>query len=82
MDQESKKQCGGSVWYDDSLEQNFIGVSSRSLRWLDRCIAAHSRRSEQSLFPIVQGGLDEKLREQSVKGRNFLLNLQSNSVGF
>lgn len=40
----------------------------RSLRWLDRCIAAHARPEEQSLFPIVQGGLDEKLREQSVKG--------------
>lgn len=39
----------------------------RSLRWLDRCIAAHARPDEQSLFPIVQGGLDEKLREQSVK---------------
>ena len=40
----------------------------RSLRWLDRCIGAHSRPNEQSLFPIIQGGLDEKLREQSVKG--------------
>ncbi|CAF4376084.1 unnamed protein product, partial [Rotaria magnacalcarata] len=39
----------------------------RSLRWLDRCISAHSRPDEQSLFPIVQGGLDEKLREQSAK---------------
>jgi tRNA-guanine family transglycosylase len=44
----------------------------RSLRWLDRCIAAHARPNEQSLFPIVQGGLDEKLREQSVKGSLFL----------
>jgi len=40
----------------------------RSLRWLDRSIAAHSRNDEQSIFPIVQGGLDPKLREQSVKG--------------
>ena len=31
-------------------------------------IAAHSRNDEQSIFPIVQGGLDPKLREQSVKG--------------
>jgi queuine/archaeosine tRNA-ribosyltransferase len=44
---------------------------TRSLRWLDRCISAHSRPNEQSLFPIVQGGLDEKLREQSVKGIKF-----------
>ncbi len=41
----------------------------RSIRWLDRCIAAHSRKSEQNLFPIVQGGLDPKLREISAKGR-------------
>lgn len=40
----------------------------RSIRWLDRCIKAHSRKSEQNLFPIVQGGLDPKLREISVKG--------------
>ncbi|CAF0797608.1 unnamed protein product [Brachionus calyciflorus] len=34
----------------------------RSIRWLDRCIAAHKRKSEQNLFPIVQGGLDARLR--------------------
>ncbi|CAF1534843.1 unnamed protein product [Rotaria sp. Silwood1] len=39
----------------------------RSLRWLDRCISAHSRPDEQSLFPIIQGGLNPQLREQSVK---------------
>ena len=36
----------------------------RSIRWLDRCIAAHARPSEQSLFCIIQGGLDLKLREE------------------
>ena len=45
---------------------------NRSLRWLDRCIKAHSRKSEQNLFPIVQGGLDPKLREISAKGLHFL----------
>ena len=40
----------------------------RSIRWLDRCIAAHSRKSEQNLFPIVQGGLDTKLRTISARG--------------
>lgn len=39
----------------------------RSIRWLDRCIAAHKRKSEQNLFPIVQGGLDTRLRELSAK---------------
>ena len=30
----------------------------RSIRWLDRCIAGHKRKSEQNLFPIVQGILN------------------------
>lgn len=33
----------------------------RSIRWLDRCIAAHTNPA-QSLFPIIQGGLDLGLR--------------------
>ena len=36
----------------------------RTLRWIDRCIAAHKRPAEQNLFGIVQGGLDAKLRKQ------------------
>jgi queuine tRNA-ribosyltransferase catalytic subunit len=39
----------------------------RTTRWLDRCIGAHDRPSEQNIFPIVQGGLDADLREQSAK---------------
>mmetsp|Transcript_69 Transcript_69/g.190 ORF Transcript_69/g.190 Transcript_69/m.190 type:complete len:400 (-) Transcript_69:71-1270(-) len=35
----------------------------RTLRWIDRCIAAHRRKDEQNLFGIVQGGLDPKLRD-------------------
>ena len=40
----------------------------RSIRWLDRCIEGHKRKSEQNLFPIVQGGLDPKLRVISANG--------------
>jgi queuine tRNA-ribosyltransferase len=36
----------------------------RSIRWLDRCIKAHERPSEQNLFPIIQGGLNPELRKQ------------------
>ena len=36
----------------------------RTLRWIDRCIGAHSRPSDQNLFGIVQGGLDLELRGQ------------------
>lgn len=39
----------------------------RTLRWLDRCIEADSRCDDQSIFPIVQGGLDPVLREQCAK---------------
>lgn len=39
----------------------------RTIRWLDRCLQQHSRDDEQSIFPIVQGGLDPKLREQCAK---------------
>lgn len=37
----------------------------RSIRWLDRCIAEHQRngRPEQNLFAIIQGGLDNQLRQ-------------------
>ncbi|VDN17339.1 unnamed protein product [Gongylonema pulchrum] len=35
----------------------------RSIRWLMRCRAAHTR-ADQTLFPIVQGGLDTSLRKK------------------
>lgn len=34
----------------------------RSIRWLDRCIAAHAKPESQNLFCIIQGGLDLELR--------------------
>ncbi|CAB3368594.1 Hypothetical predicted protein [Cloeon dipterum] len=39
----------------------------RTTRWLDRCLAAHRRPDEQNIFPIVQGGLDPELRQQSAR---------------
>lgn len=38
----------------------------RSIRWLDRCIKAHTRKSDQNLFPIIQGGLDLPMREHCI----------------
>jgi queuine/archaeosine tRNA-ribosyltransferase len=49
---------------NDRVEEAML----RSIRWLDRCIKAHKRKSEQNLFPIVQGGLNPRLREISAKG--------------
>eukprot|EP01035_Chromulina_nebulosa_P021165 gene21165-27421_t len=45
----------------------FKEATARSVRWLDRCIQAHSRKQDQNLFGIIQGGLDISpggLREQ------------------
>jgi len=39
----------------------------RTVRWLDRCVAAHGRAGEQALFGIVQGGTDLDLRRASVE---------------
>lgn len=38
----------------------------RTLRWLDRCITAHTSHSgKQALFPVLQGGIFEDLRKKS-----------------
>mmetsp|Transcript_77285 Transcript_77285/g.151620 ORF Transcript_77285/g.151620 Transcript_77285/m.151620 type:complete len:449 (-) Transcript_77285:17-1363(-) len=50
--------------------ERFKEATSRSVRWLDRCIAAHKRPKEQNLFGIIQGGLDVSeggLREQCLE---------------
>jgi queuine tRNA-ribosyltransferase len=55
-------------------EGRFQEATDRSVRWLDRCIKAHTRPTEQNLFAIIQGGLDvspggmrERCIEQMVK---------------
>jgi tRNA-guanine transglycosylase len=39
----------------------------RSVRWLDRCIAAHANPTHQNLFCIIQGGLDLEMRKECCK---------------
>jgi queuine tRNA-ribosyltransferase len=39
----------------------------RTIRWLERSVAAHARPDEQALFGIVQGGTDLDLRRASVE---------------
>jgi queuine tRNA-ribosyltransferase len=41
-------------------------ATDRTYYWLERCIAAH-QRSDQALFPIVQGGVYPDLREQAAR---------------
>lgn len=38
-------------------------AKERSIRWLDRCIAAHRNPQTQNLFCIIQGGLDLEMRK-------------------
>lgn len=71
-----------------SLQKNIVCLrfkeaTHRTTRWLDRCIAAHKRPSEQNLFAIVQGGLDPQLREISLKVPNLVVasSLQMCRVG-
>jgi queuine tRNA-ribosyltransferase len=51
--------------------ERFQIATYRTLRWLDRCFAAHANPKTQTLFPIVQGGLDISvggLRERCLAG--------------
>ena len=38
-------------------DARFEEAMHRSVRWLDRCIGAHSRPYDQNLFAIIQGEL-------------------------
>nr|XP_014089183.1 queuine tRNA-ribosyltransferase catalytic subunit [Bactrocera oleae] len=54
---------------DDVVKTTTVGprveeAMHRTIRWLDRCIGAHARDDDQSLFPIVQGALDPELRKK------------------
>lgn len=46
--------------------ERLVASSERTIRWLDRCIAAHKRPNDQNLYGIVQGGLDTELRSYSL----------------
>lgn len=47
--------------------------SIRTVRWLDRCISAHNRDDEQSIFPIVQGKFQEYFLWVSMEHDSFPL---------
>ena len=49
-------------------KERFEEATHRTTRWIDRCIKGHKRAKEQALFGIVQGGLDDRLRDISLKG--------------
>lgn len=41
----------------------------RSIRWLDRSIAANKNPDRQNLFAIIQGGLNSQLRKACLEGK-------------
>ncbi|KAL4659203.1 queuine tRNA-ribosyltransferase isoform X1 [Arapaima gigas] len=52
---------------DDVVSSTVTGprveeAMKRSVRWLDRCIAANKNPERQNLFAIIQGGLNAELR--------------------
>ena len=48
-------------------QERMTEAMERSVRWLDRCIAAHRYPDRQNLFCIIQGGLDLRLRRECCK---------------
>ncbi|XP_012524264.1 queuine tRNA-ribosyltransferase catalytic subunit isoform X1 [Monomorium pharaonis] len=57
---------------DDVVKSTLTGprveeAMHRTIRWLDRCLSAHEKPDEQSIFPIVQGGLNPELRSQCAR---------------
>lgn len=42
-------------------------AAERSVRWLDRCLAANANKAKQCIFGIVQGALDADLRRQCMQ---------------
>ncbi|MDI3328779.1 MAG: tRNA guanosine(34) transglycosylase Tgt [Alicyclobacillaceae bacterium] len=48
-------------------EREYVAESlERTLRWAERCRAAHRRPEDQALFAIVQGGMELDLRQRAV----------------
>jgi queuine tRNA-ribosyltransferase len=53
----------GGYDHDQRLEI----ANERTIRWLERCVAAHERPGEQALFGIIQGGTDPDRRSWSAQ---------------
>lgn len=54
---------------DDVVKTTTVGprveeAMHRTIRWIDRCLESNLRNDDQSIFPIVQGGLLPELRKQ------------------
>lgn len=58
-------------------KNRFEEATYRTTRWLDRCLNVHANPEKQSIFPIVQGGVNENLRTISAN-----LHLERNVNGY
>ncbi len=59
------RDAKGKKGYDHA--QRLRTANERTVKWLERCKAAHARREDQSLFGIVQGGTDLDQRSWSAQ---------------
>ncbi len=59
------KRDAGKKGYDHAARLRT--ANERTVRWLERCKAAHARAREQALFGIVQGGTDLAERSWSAE---------------
>lgn len=57
---------------DDVVKTTTVGprmaeANERTIRWIDRNIEGNKNPSVQTLFPIVQGGIDPELRKRCLE---------------
>jgi len=54
---------------DDVVKTTTVGprmseANERTIRWIDRNIEGNKNPDRQTLFPIIQGGIDPSLRKR------------------
>jgi queuine tRNA-ribosyltransferase len=59
------RRDAGKLGYDHA--QRLKVANERTVRWLERCKAAHARPGDQALFGIIQGGTDLDQRSWSAE---------------
>ncbi|MCC5824097.1 MAG: tRNA guanosine(34) transglycosylase Tgt [Phycisphaerales bacterium] len=61
----ARRDAGRKAGYDHA--QRLDLANERTVRWLERCRAAHARPDEQALFGIIQGGTDLGRRDWCIE---------------
>ncbi len=63
--QAARRDASRRAGYDHAARLDV--ANERTVRWLERCKAAHARPDEQALFGIIQGGTDLARRDWCVE---------------